>query len=124
MTLYELVNLAEKDFDTYDTEFDSCVTVCHIGKESDNYDKFCNEIMKRVNIVNVNNDNLIVNWSELIKRNMEIFKVFAREHWIFDYENDEDEFVYQWIKEIHYYLAGYVDEDTYEELVELVENLI
>ena len=31
--------------------------------------------------------------------------------------------IYEWIKEIHYYMAGYVSEDFYDALVEFVEEL-
>ena len=39
------------------------------------------------------------------------------------YKNDEDEFIYQWINEIHLYMAGYVSEDFYETLVKFVDSL-
>lgn len=123
ITLYDFMKLSEGDYDTYDTEYDMSVTVCWIGIEMDNYDKFCNEIIKKVNVVKINGDMLVVDWSRLIKTNMDEFKKFTAEHWICGYEDDIDEFIYQWIKEIHYYMAGYVSEDFYENLVELVKNL-
>lgn len=125
ITLYDFLSLSECDYDTYDTKYDAEVTVCWIGEESDNYDKFCNEIIKKVNIVKINRDMIMVNWSELIERNIDKFKEFTRENWYetHQYEDDIDEFIYQWIKEIHYYMAGYVSEDFYENLVELVKNL-
>lgn len=123
ITLYDFLRMSENDYDTLDTEFDESVTVCWIGGESDNYDKFCNEIIKKVNVERIIGEFLVVDWSGLIKRNMEEFKKFTAEHWICGYEDDIDEFIYQWIKEIHYYMAGYVSEDFYEDLVELVEKL-
>ena len=71
----------------------------------------------------INGDVLIVKWTELIQNNMEKFKAFTKENWSNQYEDDEDEFIYQWINEIHYYLAGYVNEDFYDELVKLVAIL-
>lgn len=125
MKLYDLMKIkGELNVEAYDKVYDASVTVCiYDENENDFYDKFCMEIIKKVDVVKINDDSIIVDWCKFIKDNMENFKVFAREHWIFDYENDEDEFVYQWIKEIHYYLAGYVSEDMYEELIVFLENL-
>jgi hypothetical protein len=125
ITLYDFLSLSECDYDTYDTKYDVEVTVCWIGEESDNYDKFCNEIIKKVNVVKINRDMIMVNWSELIERNIDKFKEFTKENWYetHQYEDDIDEFIYQWIREIHYYMAGYVSEDFYGNLVELVKNL-
>ena len=125
MTLYEFVMASQNDYDVYDNEYDAEVTVCYIDKEKDNYDIFCNGIIKKVDIVNVNTQShsITANWSDLINRNMGKFKAFTAEYWGEQYEDDEDEFIYQWINEIHLYMAGYVDEDTYKELVKLVESL-
>ena len=124
-TLYEYLEMSQNDFDTFDTEYDAEVTVCHIYKETDEYDKFCNGIIKKVNVVKINGEYLIVNWSELIKRNMDKFREFTAEHWYesCQYEDDVDEFVYQWINEIHQYMAGNVSIDFYSVLNEFVDNL-
>lgn len=125
-TLYDFLKITQKDFDTYDTEYDAEVTVCYIADEdaSDEYDKFCINIIKLVNVVRQNGEySLIVDWCELIRRNMDMFKSFAEEHWINSYEDDEDEFIYQWIKEINLYLAGYVNESFYGKLNKFLEEL-
>ena len=126
MTLYEYLKMTEGDFDTYDTKYDAVVTVCYIDEESecDNYDKFCNSIIKKVNVVKVNGDVLIVDWCELIERNLVKFKDFTEEYWKYKYEDDIDEFMYQWINEIHLYMAGYVDEELYSVLNKFVDNLV
>lgn len=123
MTLYEYLQMAENDFDTYDTKYDAGVTVCHIYEENDDYDKFCNGIIKKVDVIKVNKHSLTVNWSELIERNMSKFKEFTAKHWRYQYEDDIDEFVYQWINEIHMYMAGYVSESFYTKLIEFVDSL-
>lgn len=126
MKLYDFMKLTEADYDTYDTVYDACVTVCCIDvkdEERDNYYKFCTDITKKVEMVKQNGDILIVDWTKLIKDNMEHFKLFTENNWNNHYEDDEDEFMYQWINEIHYYMAGYVAEEVYEELVELVNKL-
>lgn len=126
ISLYDALRIAENDFDTYDTEYDIIVTVCWIDKEEDDYDKFCCGIMKKVNVIDKVSDGLLVNWSEFIKRNMEKFRQFTKYNWSEEsqYEDDENEFVYQWIKEIHYYMAGYVPDKFYKKLVVLVEELM
>lgn len=123
MTLYEYIQMTECDYDTYDTTYDAEVTVCHIYKENDNYDKFCNGIIKKVDVVKIYGDSLTVNWCELIERNIDKFKWFAREYWAYDYEDDVDEFIYQWISEIHMYMAGYVSEDFYSVLNKFIDSL-
>ena len=125
MTLFEYLQMAEDDFDTYDTKYDNGVTVCHIYEEdeTDEYDKFCNGIIKKVNVVAVHDSFLTVNWSELIERNMDKFKEFTAKYWHRQYKNDIDEFVYQWINEIHAYMAGYVSENFYSVLNDFVNSL-
>lgn len=125
MKLYEFMKMSECDYDTYDVDFDTIVTVC-LPDEDDNldvYGKFCFEIIKKVEVVKQTDTGLIVDWSGFIKRNIEQLREFTDEYWYNNYEDDEDELVYQWINEIHAYLAGCVSEDIYEKLVELVKTL-
>lgn len=127
MKLYDFMKISQNDFDTCDTVFDTGVTVCYIDEEDaeDNYDKFCIEMMKKVEMEELNDDILIVKWTELIQNNMETFKKFTAKNWYANcqYEDDEDEFIYQWINEIDQYMAGNVSEKFYEKLVKLVEEL-
>jgi hypothetical protein len=125
MTLYEYLKMTERDFDTYDTKYDVGVTVCHIYEEDecDEYDKFCNSIMKKVNVVKINADVLIVDWCELIERNLDRFKNFTEEYWKYKYDDDIDEFMCQWINEIHLYMAGYVDEYLYSVINNFIDTL-
>lgn len=124
MKLYDFLKMAEADYDTYDTIYDEGVTVCYIEEDgkNDSYDKFCINIMKKADMEKVNGNILIVNWTKLIKDNMEKFRKFSKEHWRYEYEADDD-FIYEWIKEIHMYMAGYVSEDFYDVLVEFVATL-
>ena len=128
MKLFDFLKMSECDYDTYDTEYDATVTVCCIYEEDeqDDYDKFCNEIVKKVDVMGVDTDSLTVNWSELINRNIDKFKKFTKKYWhkSCQYEDDIDEFIYQWINEIHMYLAGYVSEDFYKKLNVLVNSLV
>lgn len=129
MKLYDILKVAQNDYDTYDNEFDATVTVGWIedglfGDDDKNYVDFCNGIYKKVEVVKFSfDDSFIVDWSGLINRNMEKFKAFTKENWRYQYEDDEDEFVYQWINEIQSYVSGYVSEDFYGVLVKFVETL-
>lgn len=127
MKLYDFLKISQNDFDTYDTVYDTGVTVCYIDEEDveDSYDKFCIELMKKVEVEEQNDDILIVKWTELIQNNMEKFKKFTAENWYesCQYEDDEDEFIYQWINEFHQYMAGNVSDKFYNKLVEFVESL-
>ena len=51
MNLYDFVNSSGRDYDVADTVFDIQVTVCCIATERDSYDKFCNDIIKKVKFV-------------------------------------------------------------------------
>lgn len=123
-TLYQYLEEKKEDIDTYDTEYEAIVTVCWFDEEDDEYDKFCHNIMKKVNVIESNTHHLIVDWCNLIKRNMDKFKKFTAEYWNNQYEDDEDEFIYQWINEIHLYIAGYVGENMYSILNKFIETLI
>lgn len=126
MKLYELLKISMEDYDTYDTVYDAGVTVCYIDEEDadDSYDRFCINLMKKVEVVRiVPSSHLTCEWTKLIQDNMEKFRAFTEEYWRYKYRDDDDEFIYQWINEIHYYLAGYVSEDFYDNLVELVDSL-
>jgi hypothetical protein len=118
--------------DTYDNVYDIGVTVEPIEDDDyktypddENYYKFCLEILKKVDVVEKSGGSLIVNWNELVNNNMEKFRAFTEKHWREDcqYEDDNDEFVYQWINEIHLYLAGYTNEETYGEFVDLLNTI-
>lgn len=124
MTLYEYLKMTECDYDTYDTKYDNGVTVCYIDEENDEYDKFCNGIVKKVDVIKISGNILTVDWSRLIERNFDKFKDFAKKHWRRQYEADNDEFEYQWINEIHMYMAGYVSESFYSVLNEFVDSLV
>lgn len=129
MKLYDFVKLTENDYDTYDTVYDAEITVCFIEEdeaENDNYDKFCIELMKKVDMEKQTDDCiLVVKWTDLITKNMEKFKEFTKKHWYetCQYDDDEDEFIYQWLNEINQYMAGYVSEKFYDTLVGFVETL-
>ena len=126
MTLFDFVRTTQRDWDVYDNVYDAEVTVSHIEENKEPYDKFCNEIIKKVTVVRQTSDySLEAKWTKLILDNLEKFRAFTRMYWHDEaqYEDDDDEFIYQWINEIHGYMAGNVAEEFYEILVEFVEEL-
>ena len=127
MNLYDYTRINQKDFDVVDVDYDTSITVCYINEvyEVDDYDRFCNNIIKKVEVIaQINDYTLVANWTKLIKDNMNQFKSFTKEYWNYQYEDDEDEFIYQWIKEIHSYMSGYVYEDFYKTLRKFVDDLV
>lgn len=122
MTLYEFIKMENNDFDTYDTVFDAEVTVCvPYDKEKDWYDKFYNFIIKHVQFVEKLNDGeCTADWYNFIKENIKVFRQAANDMWRLDYINidDDDDLIYEWIKEIEGWLAGYVSETEYRKFME------
>ena len=123
MNLFEYAKVNNGDYDCCDNVYDYSVTFCFSEDYNEDFYKFCNEIAKKVEVVKqVDDCTLIVKWTDLIKRNIEKFRAFSKKHWHTQYD-DEDDFIYEWIKEIHYYMAGYVSEDFYKILVNFVNTL-
>ena len=112
------------DIDTYDTEFDICVTVCidiKRGKNLDSlepYDKFNNLLIRKV-FVESTDKNIICNWSGFVKKNMALFKAYSEQNWIRTYD-DDDTTIYEWLKDFHLLMAGYGDDAIYKSLSDLL----
>ena len=114
------------DYDCYDTVFDKCVTICFEtpdGAETEPYDKYCNTLFKLVDFVKPVNDYiLIVDWYGFIKRNYDNFKEYANLFWIRGNHDDKDDFIYEWIKELGLYIAGYADDEQYGWMVSVLNE--
>ena len=123
--LYDYMREHQADIDTYDTEYDAVVTVCYMEEEEieDNYDRFCIDLIKKVEVVEANDNGVIVDWSGFIKRNICRLGQFTDKYWCNNYADSKSEFIYQWIKEIHLCLAGYVSESTYRLLNEMLGDV-
>lgn len=128
MKLYDFILENFADYDVYDNTFDHCVTVCmdEPTPEDDLYDKFMHEICKRVDVLDTTGAErdgvLTADWTGLIKRNEDKFREVMKSHWKSQYE-DEDDFLYQWIRELHYYFAGYVPDSFYKTLYDFALTL-
>ena len=122
MTLYEFITQEQGDFDTYDTVFDVCVTVCEPyeydeGEEKQYYDIFNDLIMKNVEVDYKKSDyECICKWNDFIEKNIETFRKAADELWGRTPKADDD-LIYEWIREINSWMAGYVSESIYKKFV-------
>lgn len=122
MTLYDFILQEQGDFDTYDTVFDVCVTVCEPyeydeGEEKDYYDIFNDLIMKNVEVDYKKSDyECICKWSDFIEKNIETFRKAADELW-YHTPKKNDDLIYEWIREINSWMAGYVSESIYKKFV-------
>lgn len=123
MTLYDFIRMEDTDFDTYDTVFDAEVTVCVPYDDSEItewYDKFYNFIIKHVEFKEkISEYECTAEWTNFITDNLEIFREAANDMWYDDrVPDDNDDLIYEWIKEIHSWLAGYVSEAEYQKFME------
>lgn len=114
MTLYDLLVASDKDFDTYDDVYDAVVTVAINLDAVDDYDEFCIALVKLITVKSIARDkNPICDWSDFIKRNMDVFRSFADNYWYKNNTDDEDDFICEWMKEFHLLLAGHGGCDDY-----------
>lgn len=122
MTLYEFITLEQADFDTFDTVYDTCVTVCEPyeyeeGEQKEYYDIFSDLIMQMVEVEEKTGEcTCLCKWSDFIEKNIATFRKAADELWTKTPKADDD-LIYEWIKEINSWLAGYVSENTYKKFV-------
>lgn len=133
MNLYDFLQKTESDYDTYDSVFDACVTVCYVSEDDiepgdpwEASERFTVELYKRVEVDEESLDdyNVVVHWSKLIQQNFEKFRAFSFEHWQERCRKfDDDTLIYEWIREINHYLAGYVSESFYKILLPFVLTL-
>ena len=132
MKIWDMLLNYANDFDVYDTDFD--VSVCCVAPDiysesdmefADDFysDKFAVMIYKAVDVIpeSIHDFSATGKWSDFVRRNKEKLREWAERNWFY-VPKSEDEFTYQWINEIHLYLAGYADESSYKALFEL--NLV
>lgn len=108
----------------YDNVFDIFVGLDYVSEKDLNreadkyYYRFLNYLNNNVQVLSVANSTCA--WTDFIKKHIKAFKKFTKEHWVRTYKDDLDEFIYQWIKELHLYGAGYVSESEYKALVDML----
>ena len=130
ISIFDFLRIMKSDFDFVDTTLDASVTCCYIDadeyEETDWYEMFCNEIIKKVEVCEAITDCMVsAKWYEFIKHNKDAFETFMQTHWGIWYSPTKyfDEFAYQWINEIHNYMAGNVPDDFYKTLYEFAVTL-
>ena len=125
MTLYEYIKQEQNDFDVWDTVFDNIVTVCCIDEDKedeDNHYKFCIGIMKLVEFksrVLWTDCAITGDWYGFLKKNYDTLLEWAKAHWReYAIPEDEEDFIYEWIDELHGMFAGGLSEESYADFVE------
>jgi len=122
-----VISMSNMDYDVWDNTIDACVTVSLpdvLLSNADYYDKFICEICRFVKPISINDEKntIIADWYGFIERNYDKFKDFTKIYWNMDFK-EKDEFIYQWIKELHFYFGGYVPDDFYKTLYEFALTL-
>ena len=128
MTVYEFMKMSDEDYDVADNTFDASVTICMpYDDDDDAYSKFIIELTKKVQVVSHGTVQgygyVVADWTKLINDNWSKFKRLTKKYWKHDYEDDDD-FRYEWINELHYYCAGYTYDEMYEELYKAVKSMV
>ena len=127
MTVYTFIKETRKDGwfdrDTYDTVFDACITLCvDLNTTSDEYYyKFCNDLLKYVEIDEITDNCVTLKWYDMIANNIDLFRKFTENYWYnpesFD---DDDDLIYEWINELDGFFAGNTSESVYKTFCEEV----
>lgn len=122
--LYDYIIKKDADHDTYDVVYDICVTVCvpyrTESEEMDWFDRFYNFILKHINVIEEISDyECIAHWSKFIEENLDVFTEAANDFW---WEHlipkNQDDMIYEWVKELDGWLSGGVSESRYHEFME------
>lgn len=112
------------DSDIYDDVFDMSVTVCLPDREEDYYDRFINEICRKVQINEhyTRMGNVVAHWYNFIGGNIDDFRAFSKQHW--DYvPKENDDLIEMWIAELHGMFAGMLPDSMYETMYRFARRL-
>lgn len=126
MTLYELMKLRDEDYiETTDDVFDCIVGSNFIENEvltdfdDFYYNNFCYYISNCIEVLDANNYYPICDWSGFINKHFNELYDFAKNNWK-GIPLEKDDFIYEWISELHLYQAGYVSENIYKKFLDVV----
>lgn len=131
MKLNELLDLFYGGccFDTCDTICDAVVTWvwnkdAKIDDRYPHYLKMSRLLASKLDIAYISGDRnpvIAIEYSKFIKDNMELFREFANEYWDEEYiHEDDDDFLYEFIEQIHLMLSGLGCERDYKVFYELL----
>lgn len=132
MTLTEFFNDIkdtdlDRDFDVGDDVFDTTVCCCSPNPKpfsptkKEPYDYFSDYIYDNVKIIKAmpDKDYVVADWTGFVNEHFDKLKDFSRLYWRGDYD-DKDKFTYEWITEIHGWLAGEVNDQRYNDFLSVV----
>ena len=117
----------DRDYDVGDETFVVLVCCCSPNPKpfsptkKEPYDYFSDYIYDNVKIVNAKPDKNIVvaDWTGFVEEHFDKLKEFSRHYWRGNYDN-KDDFTYEWINEIHAWLAGKVCDENYNDFLRVV----
>ena len=127
LSISDYLRVSGGDFDSSDMTHYVIVTCCEPFEYDDNdtpdpSDAFSQYIYDNVNVIQEENEkyNTICDWEGFVYKHYDTLYKFAEERWCSLPVDclSEDDFVYEWIKEIHGWLAGRLDDKTYSTLLE------
>lgn len=121
MTLYELLQIKDDYIETSDVDYDVLVGTDlvkdeDINENTNNYYKFLNYIAHNVEVTDARND--ICNWSKFVLDHKVALTKYAEENW-YEVPEDESDFIYEWINELHNYQSGNISEKCIKTLLML-----
>lgn len=124
MTLYELLQIKEDYIETSDVDYDVLVGTDlvkdeDINENTDNYFKFLNYIAHNVEVTDARND--ICNWSKFVLDHKVALTKYAEENW-YEVPEDESDFIYEWINELHSYQSGNISEKMYKDFIDAMNT--
>ena len=132
MTLTEFFNDIkdtdlDRDFDVGDDVFDVTVCCCSPNPKpfsptkKEPYDYFSDYIYDNVKIIKAmpDKDYVVADWTGFVNEHFDKLKEFSRQYWRNDYD-DRDDFTYEWIIEIHGWLADGVNDQRYNDFLRVV----
>lgn len=131
MKVSELFDLFHEGccFDTYDTVYDVVVTWTWSKEDVEDekypyFFKMTKLLASKLDIACIYgcSDPVIeIEYTKFIKGNLALFREFAQANWLEEYiHEDDDDFVYQFINELHGMLAGEISERVSKEFCKLL----
>jgi len=124
MKFYEVLEKTNSaDFDVCDNVYDVMYTFCwdkEMFSTVEEYNVFCKELFKRTEVENfVSTDHVCLKLTDMIKTNKSLFEEYMKKYWQNQYE-EEDDFEYEWCKELLLFTCGYAADSQYQTLREEV----
>lgn len=119
ISVKEYIGIMNEDIDISDAKYGISVTctVPYPTQDHDFIDQFTDLICSNVYITESDGERATADWSSLIEQNESLFREWSDLHWKYEY-TDKDEFISEWIGELHYMFAGYVPDEIYKEACE------